>query len=171
MDRCSINQLFLQLPTLSEWNLLLLGQIKQIDGYQVLQKQYLEMALGYAFHQGKAFSDKVIPVLELRKWARNSLLWTPSLIYWPSGKPIFEPNSKRVDDTYIQVYFRKFHCFDCELDIDAYAIENDAYFGKSYLELNTVLKLNNLPNDSCPRCNGNLRRPGIVEVVQVYDTA
>ncbi|WP_175532440.1 hypothetical protein [Paenibacillus sp. yr247] len=159
--------MFLQLPTLSEWNLLLSGQINQLDGYQVHQKQYLEMALGYAFNQGKAFSDKVMPVLELRKWG----LWTPSLFYWPNGKPILEPESKRIDDTFIQVYFRKFHCFDCELDIDAYAIENDAYLGKGYLELNTVLKLNNLPKDSCPRCKGNLRSPGIVEVVQVYDTA
>ncbi|BFT73593.1 hypothetical protein [Paenibacillus sp. P36] len=170
MDRCSINQMSLQLPTLSEWNQLLSGQITQLDGYQVLQKKYLDMALGYAFTRGNAFSGKVMPVLELRKWARDSL-WTPSLIYWLNDKPILEPDSKIMDNTFIQVYFRKFHCFDCQLDIDAYAIENDAYSGKGYLELNTVLKLNNLPNDCCSRCKGNLRRPGIVEVVHVYDTA
>lgn len=168
MKKITINGDNFTLPTDEEWTKLINGQIKDIEGIGVLNNKLIKDVIEYAQKKKELNTTKTLGALELRTLWNNSL-WHPTILYFPNGFPIVvDKNTDDSNETYFRVHFRMFHCFDCNIDVDGYALDKDSYISKNE-ELKKVYKAFDFFKLKCPKCNGSMRSPGLVEIRKIYD--
>ena len=148
-----------------EWDAVLSGKVREIDGVPVAAVVADRNWAVYALERGAASSDRVQLFLGTHGWHRSDWVkWWPRLLYWPDGRPDLgadeQPDSRRFFD----VYFHRFHCFECALDMDGYAIDNLArhrWTPEDAAPVRGLIK-------RCPRCGGDVRDPGLIEITHLH---
>lgn len=168
MRKVIINGNEFVLPKEEEWIELINGHITEIEGISVLSNKLIKGVIEYALRREELNTSKTLGALEIRTF-RNNTLWFPSILYFPSGYPIdIDKNTEDFDRIYFRVYFSKFHCFDCKIDIDGYALDREFYIFNNE-ELKDIYKSYDFFKLKCPKCNGSMRSPGLVEIKKIYD--
>ncbi|WP_438445861.1 hypothetical protein [Gorillibacterium sp. sgz5001074] len=153
-------------PTRSEWEEIFDNKISEIFGYKLLNA---ELAKGFISHYLDDFGTqgtKTIAVLEKVPWKEGQ--WWPRILYCFNGLTLENERLCTLvsNDNLIYVYYRRFHCFDCNLDIDAFCFDRDAYiFNKE--ELKAAYK-NLITKNECPKCKGSVRNPGLIEIIKTF---
>lgn len=152
-------------PAPGDWEDLCGGAISEIDGFPVLDSKVFARTMHYALERGAATTDKVLSGLVLLSWHKTKKWW-PGMLLWPDGVPM-KNGQVFVSDAPepFVVYFHKFKCFDCGLTLDGYAVSRDAYRFPEFLQ---VLKRVKPYEKRCPRCNGDMRHPLLIEIFHVH---
>jgi len=163
------NDLLLLLDA-GEWDAVFAGTLRESDGVPVASVVTDGGWARYALERGAASSDRVQLFLGTYAWHRHDRVkWWPRLLYWPDGRPDLDAGEQPDSRAFFDVYFHRFHCFDCALDMDGYAIDNIArrpgdWAPKDDARARALTK-------RCPRCGGDVRKPGLIEITHVHEDA
>lgn len=157
----------LALPSRAEWDMLCNGAMTRIGHYPVLDARNLRTRMHYALQQGAYQTDSVQSFLQLPHW-HGVKEWWPVMFHWPSGRPSLEELAlgDAAVPFYLKVYFHRFHCFDCGLDLDGYAVEQDAYPSSAMPWED--MKKHGVNTLRCPACGGGMRHPLLVHIHRVH---
>lgn len=161
MKELNVQNLMLLYPSLIEWRAILNTTIAEYDQKPFLKSELLRMFIKQYLDEFGTISAKTIAVLEEVKKGH----WWPKIVYFPKGVQLDqgEVALSSFKEAYIYVYYRTFHCFDCGLDADAFCLDRDAYIGKTE-DLNKIYDSWNYNQVRCPRCSGDFRNPGLIEI-------
>jgi hypothetical protein len=157
----------LVIPEPAEVDGLFAGEVKTIEGVEVLEPRlFATSGFEYARARRILSTDRVLFALGVIAWAVPFKMWCPLQLYWPEGKPDVSRASviPRSGSFPLQIYTGLFHCFDCGIDAEAFAIRGEAYLVKRDFptgpEVAALLK-------RCPDCGGDMKNPGLVEIHHV----
>lgn len=168
MKQISVKNRVFLIPSIEEWEQLFHGSIDKIDNVITLKSKYIEGFIKYAIQCNTLLTSKTIGTLEKRE-IRGILNWYPTILYFPNRQfqkvdvDIFDI----ANEDFIHVNFSRFHCFDCSLDLDGYAINRHSYILRKK-ELEEVYEKYDFFRIKCPKCYGNLRNPGIIQITKSY---
>ncbi len=168
MKKIYLNNQLTIVPSIEEWYEIIRGSICNIKGIEIINNKIFREQVELCINKNVLNTSRTLGVLDERKCA-NKCQWWPSIIYWSEGCPQIEDNfiSSLEDMLFFRVYFHMFHCFQCGLDIAGYALDRDAYIFREN-ELNKVYDSFDFFSLRCLDCEGSMRNPGLVEIIQIH---
>jgi hypothetical protein len=155
-------------PSFDEWRNIINGKITVYDNKRFLGNKLIGSFISKYLDDFRTDSIKTIAIFELLEFPNREAAWWPKILYFPNGYTLINEllNPLDTDDNYIFVYYRTFHCFDCSTDMDAFCFDRDAYMLNNE-ELTDAYKRWDYPKIHCPNCNGDIRNPGLIQLVNV----